>query len=175
MTQCLEHVIREHVFIVKKFATWKNRFLKDSTERVQLTWYLKPKKKKKHAKTYNMVTTVIRYHWLPTLRTCTNFHSSLICIKCQSFQSFIKLIFFLHMYMYRIFKKGFCSTCTVFEFLVTEYGNLFLYSSFGFQISTSCVCRFKKKMNDNVFHYVKVSNWFPYVFIHFLCFQQSFC
>lgn len=78
----------------------------------------KKKKPKKHAKTYNMVTTVIRYHWLPTLRTCTNFHSSLICIKCQSFQSFIKLLFFLHMYMYRIFKKGFCSTCTVFEFLV---------------------------------------------------------
>lgn len=96
----------------------KNRFLKDSTERVQLTWYLKKKKPKKNAKTYNMVTTVIRYHWLPTLRTCTNFHSSLICIKCQSFQSFIKLLFFLHMYMYRIFKKGFCSTCTVFEFLV---------------------------------------------------------
>lgn len=129
----------------------KNRFLKESTERVQLTWYLK--KKKNHAKTYNMVTTVIRYHWLPTLRTCTNFHSSLICIKCQSFQSFIKLLFFLHMYMYRIFKKGFCSTCPVFEFLVSEYDNLILYSSFGFQNSKSCgfqnskscVCRLQKK------------------------------
>lgn len=111
------------------------------------------KKKKKHAKTYNMVTTVIRYRWLPTLRTCTNFHSSLICIKCQSFQSFMKLLFFLHMYMYRIFKKGFCSTCPVFEYLVSEYGNLILYSSFGFQNSKSCgfqnskscVCRLQKK------------------------------
>lgn len=100
-----------------------------------------------------MVTTVIRYHWLPTLRTCTNFHSSLICIKCQSFQSFIKLLFFLHMYMYWIFKKGFCSTCLVFEYLVSEYGNLIIYSSFGFQNSKSCgfqnskscVCRLQKK------------------------------
>lgn len=105
-----------------------------------------------------MVTTVIRYHWLPTLRTCTNFHSSLICIKCQSFQSFIKLLFFLHMYMYRIFKKGFCSTCPVFEYLVSEYGNLILYiSSFGsqnpvvFKTQNPVCAGYQKKMNDNVF------------------------
>lgn len=111
----------------------------------------KKKINKNHAKTYNMVTTVIRYHWLPTLRTCTNFHSSLICIKCQSFQSFIKLLFFLHMYMYRIFKKGLRSTCPVFEFLVSEYGNLIPYSSFGFQNSKSCVCRLQKKNERQCF------------------------
>lgn len=79
MTQCLEHVIREHVFIVKKFATWKNRFLKDSTERVQLTWYLKPKKKKTrknlqygdNSDSLPLVTYPANMHKLPQL---TNMH-----------------------------------------------------------------------------------------------------